>query len=71
VRKRQDIDLCAELNIEKYELMKTGHIRFSHPEGSHDDVFWAVALAVYAARYTPFKPPTPMVDKGRVGLKYE
>ena len=71
VRKRQDIDLCAELNVEKYELMKTGHIRFSHPEGSHDDVFWATALAVYAARYTPFKPPTPLVDKGRVGLRNE
>ena len=35
VRKRQDIDLCTELNIEKYELMKTGHIRFSHPEGCY------------------------------------
>jgi len=53
VRKRQDIDLCSELNIEKYELMKTGHIRFSHPEGSHDDVFWATALAVYAAVQAP------------------
>ena len=54
VRRRQDIDLCAELNVEKYELMKTGHIRFSHPEGSsHDDVFWAVALAVYASVQAP------------------
>jgi len=53
VRKRQDIDLCSELNIEKFELMKTGHIRFSHPEGSHDDVFWATALAVYAAVQAP------------------
>jgi len=53
VRKRQDIDLCSELNIEKYELMKTGHIRFSHPEGSHDDMFWATALAVYAAVQAP------------------
>ena len=53
VRRRQDIDLCAELNVEKYELMKTGHIRFSHPEGSHDDVFWATALAVYAAVQSP------------------
>jgi phage FluMu gp28-like protein len=44
-----DVDLVAELNIEKYELMKTGHIKFSHPERSHDDVFWATALAVYAA----------------------
>jgi phage FluMu gp28-like protein len=53
VRRRQDIDLCAELNIEKYELMKTGHIRFSHPEGSHDDIFWATALAVYGAIQAP------------------
>jgi phage FluMu gp28-like protein len=53
VRRRQDIDLCAELNVEKFELMKTGHIRFSHPEGSRDDVFWATALAVYAAVQSP------------------
>ena len=64
VRKRQDIDLCAELNIEKYELMKTGHIRFSHPEGSHDDVFWATALAVYAA------VQSPMPGKGAVILPH-
>jgi hypothetical protein len=40
--KREDVDLTAELNIEKYELMKTGHLRFSHPEGGHDDVFWSM-----------------------------
>ena len=45
-RKLEDIDLTAELNVEKYELMKTGHLRFSHPEGGHDDVFWSTALAV-------------------------
>jgi len=49
----QQVDLTAELNVEKYELAKTGHIKFSHPENSHDDVFWAVALAVYAACKTP------------------
>jgi len=53
VRSPQDVDLTAELNIEKYELMRTGHIRFSHPEGSHDDVFWATALAVYASVKAP------------------
>ena len=52
-RKIEDIDLTAELNIEKYELMKTGHLRFSHPEGGHDDVFWSVALAVYACVQSP------------------
>jgi len=53
VRKRQDLDLCSELNVERYELMKTGHIRFSHPESTNDDVFWATALAVYAAVQAP------------------
>ena len=52
-KKIEDIDLTSELNIEKYELLKTGHLRFSHPEGSHDDVFWSLALAVYASVKTP------------------
>jgi hypothetical protein len=52
-RKLEDVDLTAELNIEKYELMKTGHLRFSHPEGGHDDVFWSMALAVYASVKAP------------------
>jgi len=51
--RREDVDLTAELNIEKYELMKTGHLRFSHPEGGHDDVFWSAALAAYAAVHAP------------------
>ena len=41
-------DVCTELNIERYELRKDGAIAFSHPNCSHDDVFWALALAVYA-----------------------
>jgi len=45
--------LCSELNVERFELMKTGHIKFSHPEGSHDDVFWSFCLAVYAAVQAP------------------
>jgi len=44
-----DPDLIAEINIEKFELTKEGQIKFSHPEGAHDDRLWAVALAVYAA----------------------
>jgi phage FluMu gp28-like protein len=51
--RREDVDLTAELNIEKYELMKTGHLQFSHPEGGHDDVFWSMALAVYGAVQAP------------------
>ncbi|MEM3617898.1 MAG: terminase family protein [Candidatus Bathyarchaeia archaeon] len=66
----QDIDLTIELNIEKYELMKTGHIRFSHPEGTHDDVFWALALAVYAStQFTPLNV-SPAVSTGKLVKDY-
>jgi len=27
---------------------KDGNVGFSHPWGTHDDVFWSIALAVYA-----------------------
>jgi len=43
-------DLIAEINVERYELTKTGQIQFSHPDGTHDDRLWALALAVYATR---------------------
>ena len=45
-----DSQLIAELNTERYELTKDGKTRFSHPEGTHDDRFWALALATYATR---------------------
>lgn len=42
-------EIIDELNVERYELTKTGRIAFSHPDGTHDDRFWALALAVLAA----------------------
>jgi hypothetical protein len=49
--------LIDELNVEQYELTKTGHITLSHASGTHDDRFWALALATYAAeRETHQKP---------------
>jgi phage FluMu gp28-like protein len=45
-----DSQLIAELNTERYELTKDGKTRFNHPPGTHDDRFWALALAVYATR---------------------
>ncbi|MBC7131146.1 hypothetical protein H5T51_08055, partial [Candidatus Bathyarchaeota archaeon] len=48
-----DGELIAELNIERFELTKEGKTRFSHPEGTNDDRFWSLALAVYAARTEP------------------
>lgn len=41
-------DICTELNVEKYQLRNDGNVGFSHPTGTHDDVFWSIALAVYA-----------------------
>jgi phage FluMu gp28-like protein len=63
VRRMADIDLVSELNIEKFELAPSGHIKFSHPESTHDDVFWAVALAVYAAVQSKTRG---IVDLGRI-----
>jgi len=50
-----DREVINELNIERFEVTKAGKIRFSHPKGTHDDRFWAVALAVYAARHKPVR----------------
>jgi len=43
-----DGELINELNVERFELDKASKIKLSHPEGSNDDRFWAVCLAVYA-----------------------
>lgn len=53
VRSTRDVDLMAELNVERFELRKTGDIAFSHPQGTHDDVFWAIALGLHSARTKP------------------
>ena len=45
-----DAELIAEINVEEFNLTKEGQIKFSHPEGTHDDRLWALALAVYASR---------------------
>ena len=45
-----DQDLIAQINVEHYEVTKVGQIQFSHPDGTHDDELWALALAVYATR---------------------
>jgi len=45
-----DPELIAELNVERFELTKDGRIKFSHLQNTHDDRFWSLALAVYAAR---------------------
>ena len=34
------------MNVERFELTKEGRLKFSHPEATHDDRLWAVALAL-------------------------
>lgn len=40
-------EFVTELNVERFELRKDGSIAFNHPQGTHDDVWWATALALY------------------------
>jgi len=46
-----DSELINEINVERYEQTQTNQTKFSHPNGTHDDRLWALALAVYASRY--------------------
>ena len=55
-----DGELLHELNVERFELGKTGKILFNHPEGTHDDRFWAVALAVTATEQAEPPPLRPI-----------
>jgi phage FluMu gp28-like protein len=51
-------DICTELNEERYDLRRDGNIGYSHPSGTHDDLFWSIALAVYA---TTDMAPEPFI----------
>jgi phage FluMu gp28-like protein len=55
-----DQELVGQINVERYELTKTGQILFSHPKGTHNDELWALALGVYATR----TPDTSFMTKG-------
>jgi phage FluMu gp28-like protein len=44
-----DAELFHELNVERYELVKTGRLLFNHPTETHDDRFWALTLSVFSA----------------------
>ncbi len=54
-----DSELINEINVERYEQTQTNQTKFSHPNGTHDDRLWALALAIYASkpvipRFVPF-----------------
>ncbi|MFB3887971.1 MAG: terminase large subunit domain-containing protein [Candidatus Bathyarchaeia archaeon] len=61
-----DNQLIPELNIEHYELTKDGKTRFNHPPATHDDRFWALAMAAYATR-TETNPPKLWILAKRAG----
>jgi phage FluMu gp28-like protein len=61
-----DQDLQAELNVVQWEQRPGSELySFSHPEGSHDDRFWATCLAIYAAAKMVIRKGS--VDFGNVG----
>jgi hypothetical protein len=55
-----DEALYQELNVERYELSKAGKILFNHPQGTNDDRFWALTLAIYASEQALLSPSRPM-----------
>jgi hypothetical protein len=53
--------LIEQINQQQYEYSKTGHLTFTHPQGTHDDQLWALSLATYAA--TNQTEPTLKITK--------
>lgn len=61
-----DSELVSEINSERYEMLKSGQIQFSHPDDQHDDRLWALALACYGIRFITEVPRYhPTVLTGR------
>jgi len=56
--------LCEQINEQQYEYGKSGHLQFSHPQNSHDDILWALSLSCFASTQAP--PP----GKGAVMLPH-
>jgi hypothetical protein len=57
-------EICGELNVERYEFRRDGNLGFSHPYGTHDDVFWSIALAVYATANMEPEPFLAVIPRG-------
>jgi len=49
LRMPYDRRLCQQINEQQYAYTKSGHLQFSHSEGSHDDQLWSLALSVYVS----------------------
>ncbi len=62
-----DSELVSEINSERYEMLKSGQMQFSHPEDSHDDRLWALALACYGVRFVGEVPSyKPAIAFGKI-----
>ncbi len=57
-------DICSELNVERYEHRRDGTIGYSHPNGTHDDVFWSIALALFASMTMVPEQFVAMIPRG-------
>jgi len=55
-------NLCQQINDQQYSYGKNGKLTFNHPPNTHDDMLWALALAVYSAR-TQVTPKLWVVSK--------
>jgi phage FluMu gp28-like protein len=63
--------LCEQINEQQYAYGKSGHLQFSHPPNSHDDMLWSLALAVKASRTEP-QPKlwvVSRISRGRMKLR--
>lgn len=43
-------ELLTQIREQERIISQTGTIRYEHPQGRHDDLFWAFAMAVHVAR---------------------
>jgi hypothetical protein len=60
-----DMEVQAELNAEQWEQRPGTEIySFSHPQGTHDDRFWAIALACVASTGAE---PQPFLEVFKIG----
>jgi len=56
-------ELIAELSMFGYEILPSGHIRYSAPPGHHDDMVIALALATWG-KFNQVQPRVRVVDIG-------
>jgi phage FluMu gp28-like protein len=54
--------LCQQINEQQYAYSKSGHLQFSHPVNSHDDMLWSLALSCMAGKEAPRKEPAFAFD---------